>query len=170
MVADPVYLDAGELRELVGSSSPAIAAFFGISERTLRAWLKGRARIPAGAARLAIARWRGDLEVIFGPEARELRFHAGALVVPGWRRGITLHELRTLWVRIQGAAALQSELANLERELEAAQLELSLTAVFPPVGADVKVPRSGPHAPLGGEHRFSQALRELGMGGMDQVP
>jgi hypothetical protein len=149
------YLGPEELRELVGAASSAKAAFFGVTERTLRGWLAGRVRIPAAAARLAIARWRGDLEVIFGPEAAELRINAGELVVPGWRRGLTLQEIRTLWVRIQGAIALQSEVARLERDLERLLERLPHEDRRDEEPSDDRRPlERGPHLRRGRRHRL----------------
>lgn len=114
------HLSAPELRELIGTRPSAeLAAYFGVTQRTLRAWLTGRSPIPLAVARLALARFRGHLEAIFGEDAAELFIVGGLLLVPGWRRGLTLAELRALWVTIQGAASLQSRVRCLEAELEA---------------------------------------------------
>lgn len=115
-------MDAAEFRELVYGPREDLAAFFGVSVPQLRRWLAGASRIPPAISRLARARFAGDLEEIYGPEAAELRIVRGELVVPGWRHGITLQELRTLWVRIQGALAAEARIRSLERELERARM------------------------------------------------
>lgn len=113
-------MDAAEFRELVFGPREDLAAFFGVSVSQLRRWLGGASPVPAAIARLARARFAGELEAIYGPEAAELRIQGGELIVPGWRRGITLHELRTLWVRIQAIVAAEGRIAMLEAELERA--------------------------------------------------
>lgn len=128
-------MDADTFRELVYGTRAELAAFFGVSQVQLRRYLNGRARIPIAIARLAAARFSGELAEIYGTEAADLRIRAGFLLVPGWRRGISLQELRTLWVRVQAVAALQSRIALLERDLEAAATDSDESPPPPPVAA-----------------------------------
>ncbi|MDR2366282.1 MAG: hypothetical protein LBD68_10620 [Zoogloeaceae bacterium] len=97
--------------------------FFGVSARTLSAWMQGRARMPLAALRLARARLGGNLSEAFGKPFDEVRITPTGLHLPGMKYPLTIAELRAAWLYIREAADARAQLALLRiehRQLKAA--------------------------------------------------
>ncbi|MDR0735424.1 MAG: hypothetical protein LBF51_01100 [Zoogloeaceae bacterium] len=114
----PCREDEGqELDNLIAHSDMSRAAavdFFGVSRRTLEAWITGKSRIPAAVMRLARARMGGDLSEIFGKPYDEIRASVDSLHLPGMKYPIPINELRATWLYIKQAADARAELALLK--------------------------------------------------------
>jgi len=87
-----------------------VAAFLGVSRRTVDRYRRDPARIPPPVEKLLRLRLEGDLRALGGDAWAGFYFgRDGLLYVPGWRRGWTPHELMALFFERQELAALRVE-------------------------------------------------------------
>jgi len=102
---------------LIHGDDSDIAAFLGVSLRTLARYKRHPDKMPLACKRLLRLRMEGDLRALGGDEWEHFYIKQGMLYLPQYRNGFTAHQINGMFFRLQMIPDLQNELKALKREL-----------------------------------------------------
>lgn len=104
---------------LIHGDPKLVAAFLGITTRTLRRYEADPFNMPEMAKKLLRLRAEGDLRALGGDDWEGFYMgRDGLLYMPGWLNGWTPHDLRALFFQMQELAALRVEVRDLRLEVK----------------------------------------------------
>lgn len=108
--------------DLLHGDPSEVAAFLGVTLRTLRRYKANPETMPEAAKRLLRLRLEGDLRAI-GGDAWEGFYlgRDGKLFVPGWSNGLPPSHIRAMFFTNQEAAALRVQVRDLQARVAALQ-------------------------------------------------
>jgi hypothetical protein len=106
---------------LIHGDDSDIAAFLGVSLRTLARYKRHPDKMPLACKRLLRLRMEGDLRAIGGDEWEHFYITHGKLYLPEYRNGFTAHQIRGMFFEVQQVRALQNEMKALKREVWASK-------------------------------------------------
>ncbi|SER81158.1 hypothetical protein SAMN05421690_10853 [Nitrosomonas sp. Nm51] len=107
------------MNELIqGISVPAIEEITGESPKVIKQWKKGTRKIPESAIRLLRLYLNGDASAILGKDWEGHIFKDNLLYIPEWKRGLSPHEIRSLFWECQLNRCLKNENRLLKQEIE----------------------------------------------------
>ena len=102
---------------LIHGDDSTIAAFLGVSLRTLARYKRHPDKMPLACKRLLRLRMEGDLRALGGDDWEHFYITHGKLYLPEYRNGFTAHQIRGMFFRLQMIPSLQNEVKALKREL-----------------------------------------------------
>ncbi|SOD41598.1 hypothetical protein [Nitrosovibrio sp. Nv4] len=106
------------LPEIDNASSEEITRITGAFPRTVKRWKDGTANPPESVLRLLRLFIDGDLATILGNEWEGFRLINGHLYLPGWKRGFTPEEIRSMFFDVQRVSSLEAESRRLKKEMD----------------------------------------------------
>lgn len=106
---------------LIHGEDDDLAAFLGVSLRTLARYKRHPDKMPLACKRLLRLRMSGDLRALGGDDWEHFYITHGRLYLPEYRNGFTAHQIRAMFFEVQQVRALQNELKALKRELWASK-------------------------------------------------
>lgn len=102
---------------LIHGEASELAAFLGVSERTLARYKRHPEKMPEAVKKLLRLRLSGDLRALGGDEWEHFHITQGMLYLPEYRNGFTASKIRAMFFEVQQVRALQNELKALKREV-----------------------------------------------------
>ena len=90
----------------------------GENQKTIKQWKKGTKKIPESASRLLRLYILGEASALLGSDWNGHYFKNNPLYIPEWRRGLTPHEIRSLFWQVQQVSSLKREIGILKRDIE----------------------------------------------------
>lgn len=109
---------------LIHGDPSEVAAFLGVSLRTLRRYQKHPDQMPEACKKLLRLRMEGNLRAIGGNDWDGFYLQAGELFLPLWERGFRPEHIKAMFFEVQELAWHRSEAKRLQNELEAVKAEL----------------------------------------------
>jgi hypothetical protein len=109
--------------DLLHGDAASVAAFLGVSTRTVKRYKAGTVPLPECCRKLLRLRFHGDLSALLGPDWEGFYVgRKGELYVPGWSNGMRPEQIRAMFFTQQEAAALRADVRKLRGELWALRM------------------------------------------------
>lgn len=86
--------------ELLFGAAADLAAYLGVTVKTVQRWKAGRVPLPEPCRRLLALRFEGDATALLGAEWEGFYFQKGELFIPGWRYGFNPHQVKGMFFQV----------------------------------------------------------------------
>lgn len=112
-----MLLNTNDDADLLFGSNDYLAAFLGVTPKTIANYKSGKTALPEPARRLLKLRY-GDLSGLLGDGWEGFTFHQGELFTPDFKYGFKPEEMRAWFFGRQELAALRRENGKLKLEVK----------------------------------------------------
>lgn len=118
-----MLLDTRNDADLLFGSNQYLAAFLGVTQKTIENYKSGKTKLPETARRLLKLRY-GDLTGLLGQEWQGFCFANGELFTPEFKYGFKPEEMRAWFFGRQELAFLRRENVKLQQEIKKMRSDL----------------------------------------------